>query len=175
MWTSWNQWSWFPQGNFCPIFYLFKRSLSFSRRVIYVVLFGLRGIAQWIKHYPATKVAGSKPRHTQSAPILSGTPITCTLCLTMPVIMCSSMNTCYRRSRKREIAVKSLQPHLWGETLIKEQCTGERGKNVGLVDCQADQAYCWFSQAISLAFSFIDLNALSHSAQILWLSWLQWR
>ena len=30
-----------------------------------------------------------------SVPILSGTPAMCSLSLTMPVIMCFSVNTCY--------------------------------------------------------------------------------
>ena len=40
---------------------------------------------------------GSNPDTTKdlSAPILSGTPAMCTLSLTMPVITCSSMNTCH--------------------------------------------------------------------------------
>ena len=43
-----------------------------------------------------------------SAPILSGTPAMCTLSLTMPVVTCSSVNTCHGGGRKRGILVKIL-------------------------------------------------------------------
>ena len=45
---------------------------------------------------------GSNPDTTKefSAPILSGTPAMCTLSLTMPVVTCSSMNTCHGVGKK---------------------------------------------------------------------------
>ena len=42
-----------------------------------------------------------------SAPILSGTPVICTLSLTMPAATCSSVNTCQGEVKKRGIMVKS--------------------------------------------------------------------
>ena len=39
---------------------------------------------------------GSNP-DTTKVPILSGTPAMCTLSLTMPIITCSSVNTCHGR------------------------------------------------------------------------------
>ena len=56
---------------------------------------------------------GSNPDATKdfSAPILWGTPPPCALCLslslTMPVVMCSRVNTCLEGGEKRRITVKS--------------------------------------------------------------------
>ena len=36
-----------------------------------------------------------------STPILPGNPATCTLSLTMPILTCSSANTCHRGGKKR--------------------------------------------------------------------------
>ena len=60
-----------------------------------------RGIAQWINHSPAARAAGVQTWTCQvfSASILLGTP-SCALSLTMPVVMCSSMNTCHGRGKK---------------------------------------------------------------------------
>ena len=41
-----------------------------------------------------------------SAPILSGTPAMCTLSPTMPVVTCSSVNTCHGGGKKNGIMVK---------------------------------------------------------------------
>ena len=54
---------------------------------------------------------GSNPDTTKvySAPILLGTPPhALTHSLTMPVVMCSSVNTSYRRDKKEVIVVKIL-------------------------------------------------------------------
>ena len=49
-----------------------------------------------------TGIQGSNPDTSKvyRAPILLGTPAMCTLSLTMPVITCSSMNTCHRGGKK---------------------------------------------------------------------------
>ena len=46
-----------------------------------------------------------------SGPILLGTLATCIFSLTMPVVMCSNMNTCHEGDKKRGVAVKILAAH----------------------------------------------------------------
>ena len=57
----------------------------------------LRGIAQWIKHSPATQVAGARTRTQPKFIVLLSSWVLppCALSLTMPVFTCSSMNTCH--------------------------------------------------------------------------------
>ena len=68
-----------------------------------------RGIAQWIKHLPAMPAARVQ---TQTWPkfivlLSSRVPPSCALSLTMPVVMCPSVNTCHGGGKKRGIMVKS--------------------------------------------------------------------
>ena len=55
--------------------------------------------------YPGSQGLNPDTIEDFSAPILSSTPATCTLSLTIQVVMCSSLNTCNRE--KRGIMVKS--------------------------------------------------------------------
>ena len=60
-----------------------------------------------------------------SAPILSGTlPCAVTLSLTIPVVTCTSVNTCQGEVKREELWLNLC---LRGKTQINEQYMGERG------------------------------------------------